>query len=125
MLCLLCLLCLLQIPYRCVEVNPLTKAELKWSEYKKVPVILIDGQQASRLAGYFVLMVGLALKALRGGVTSSCGRVVYETARSWAALVMANGGWVASWSPMAAEQAAVPLALLFTLSSCPHSGLCR
>ena len=43
----LCLLRLLQIPYRCVEVNPLTKAELKWSEYKKVPVILIDGQQAS------------------------------------------------------------------------------
>lgn len=25
-----------QIPYRCVEVNPLTKAELKWSEYRKV-----------------------------------------------------------------------------------------
>jgi len=72
MLCLLCLLRLLQIPYRCVEVNPLTKAELKWSEYKKVPVILIDGQQASRLAGGLVA-VGLAS---RGGVTSSCGRVV-------------------------------------------------
>ncbi|KAI7838862.1 hypothetical protein COHA_007363 [Chlorella ohadii] len=36
-----------KIPYRCVEVNPLTKAELKWSEYKKVPVILIDGQQVN------------------------------------------------------------------------------
>lgn len=35
----------LQIPYRCVEVNPLTKSELKWSEYRKVPVVVIDGEQ--------------------------------------------------------------------------------
>ena len=34
-----------QIPYTCVEVNPLTKAELKWSEYRKVPVAMIDGEQ--------------------------------------------------------------------------------
>lgn len=33
------------IPYRVVEVNPLTKAELKWSEYKKVPVVLLDGRE--------------------------------------------------------------------------------
>jgi len=31
------------IPYRTVEVNPLSKAEIKWSEYKKVPIILLDG----------------------------------------------------------------------------------
>lgn len=31
------------MPYSCVEVNPLTKAELKWSDYKKVPVVLLDG----------------------------------------------------------------------------------
>jgi len=31
-----------KIPYRVVEVNPLTKTELKWSEYKKVPVVLLD-----------------------------------------------------------------------------------
>lgn len=37
--------CAPQIPYRCVEVNPLTKAELKWSEYRKVPVVVIDGEQ--------------------------------------------------------------------------------
>ncbi|PSC71399.1 prostaglandin E synthase 2-like [Micractinium conductrix] len=36
-----------KIPYRCVEVNPLTKAELKWSDYKKVPVIVIDGEQVN------------------------------------------------------------------------------
>lgn len=34
-----------KIPYRCVEVNPLTKGELKWSNYKKVPVILMDNIQ--------------------------------------------------------------------------------
>jgi microsomal prostaglandin-E synthase 2 len=38
----------MQIPYRCVEVNPLTKAELKFSEYRKVPVILIDGEQVGQ-----------------------------------------------------------------------------
>ena len=38
-----------QIPYRCVEVNPLTKAELKWSDYKKVPVVVVDGQQVRAL----------------------------------------------------------------------------
>ena len=31
-----------RIPYRVVEVNPLTKGELKWSEYKKVPVVVLD-----------------------------------------------------------------------------------
>jgi microsomal prostaglandin-E synthase 2 len=37
-------LCYKQIPYTCVEVNPLTKTELKWSEYKKVPVVVLDGR---------------------------------------------------------------------------------
>lgn len=31
-----------KVPYRTVEVNPLTKKQLKWSEYKKVPVIMLD-----------------------------------------------------------------------------------
>lgn len=34
-----------QLPYRCVEVNPLTKSELKWSAYRKVPVATLDGEQ--------------------------------------------------------------------------------
>ena len=36
-----------KLDHECVEVNPLTKAELKeWSgEYKKVPIALIDGNQ--------------------------------------------------------------------------------
>lgn len=38
-----------KIPYRCVEVNPLSKAELKWSDYKKVPVVVLeDGSGGSQ-----------------------------------------------------------------------------
>ena len=33
----------MQIPYRTVEVGPLYKKELKWSEHKKVPVAVLDG----------------------------------------------------------------------------------
>lgn len=33
-----------QIPYRTVEVSPLTKKQLKWSNYRKVPVALLDGE---------------------------------------------------------------------------------
>eukprot|EP00871_Galdieria_phlegrea_P000819 jgi/Galph1/1738/GphlegSOOS_G416.1 len=34
-----------KIPFRCIEVNPLTKKELAFSSYKKVPVAIIDGKQ--------------------------------------------------------------------------------
>lgn len=34
-----------KLPYRVVEVNPLTKSELKWSQYKKVPVIVLDDNE--------------------------------------------------------------------------------
>lgn len=34
-----------KIPYNIVEVNPLFKNELKWSEYKKVPVVTIGDEQ--------------------------------------------------------------------------------
>ena len=37
-------MCAAQIPYRTVEVNPLSKKELKWSKYRKVPMALIDGE---------------------------------------------------------------------------------
>ncbi|XP_020085502.1 prostaglandin E synthase 2 isoform X2 [Ananas comosus] len=33
------------IPYRVVEVNPLSKKEIKWSDYKKVPILVVDGEQ--------------------------------------------------------------------------------
>ncbi|KAM0865209.1 hypothetical protein ACQ4PT_043430 [Festuca glaucescens] len=32
------------IPYKVVEVNPLSKKEIKWSEYKKVPILTADGE---------------------------------------------------------------------------------
>eukprot|EP01026_Neomeris_dumetosa_P052324 TRINITY_DN4626_c0_g1_i4.p3 TRINITY_DN4626_c0_g1~~TRINITY_DN4626_c0_g1_i4.p3 ORF type:complete len:359 (-),score=74.18 TRINITY_DN4626_c0_g1_i4:123-1199(-) len=35
------------IPYKVVEVNPVTKAELKWSKYKKVPVLVMDDEQVN------------------------------------------------------------------------------
>ncbi|CAK0763286.1 hypothetical protein CVIRNUC_003042 [Coccomyxa viridis] len=33
-----------KIPYRTVEVSPLTKKQLKWADYKKVPVAVLDGE---------------------------------------------------------------------------------
>ncbi|KAG5039915.1 hypothetical protein JHK85_012391 [Glycine max] len=34
------------IPYKVVEVNPLSKKEIKWSEYQKVPILLIPDELA-------------------------------------------------------------------------------
>lgn len=34
----------MQIPYRTVEVSPLTKKQIKWADYKKVPVVMLDGE---------------------------------------------------------------------------------
>ncbi|KAG2316282.1 hypothetical protein Bca52824_019404 [Brassica carinata] len=34
-----------KIPYKIVEVNPLFKKEIKWSDYKKVPILTVDGEQ--------------------------------------------------------------------------------
>ncbi|KAE9609442.1 hypothetical protein Lal_00020394 [Lupinus albus] len=33
------------LPYRVVEVNPMNKKEIKWSDYKKVPILTVDGEQ--------------------------------------------------------------------------------
>lgn len=33
------------IPYRVVEVHPFSKKEIKWSDYKKVPILVVDGKQ--------------------------------------------------------------------------------
>ncbi|PKA54042.1 microsomal prostaglandin-E synthase 2 [Apostasia shenzhenica] len=33
------------IPYKVVEVNPFSKKEIKWSDYKKVPILMVDGEQ--------------------------------------------------------------------------------
>ncbi|CAK8569107.1 unnamed protein product [Lathyrus sativus] len=33
------------IKYKVVEVNPMNKKEIKWSDYKKVPIVTVDGEQ--------------------------------------------------------------------------------
>ncbi|KAK4348980.1 hypothetical protein RND71_031735 [Anisodus tanguticus] len=33
------------LPYKIIEVNPISKKELKWSDYKKVPIVMVDGEQ--------------------------------------------------------------------------------
>lgn len=32
------------IAYRVVEVNPMGKKEIKWSDYQKVPILVVDGE---------------------------------------------------------------------------------
>lgn len=34
-----------KIPHKVVEVNPISKKEIKWSDYKKVPILMVDGKQ--------------------------------------------------------------------------------
>jgi microsomal prostaglandin-E synthase 2 len=34
-----------KIPYEVVEVNPINKKEIKWSDYKKVPILKVDDEQ--------------------------------------------------------------------------------
>lgn len=41
------------IPYEVVEVNPLSKKEIKWSEYKKVPILTVDGDPLVDSSGFF------------------------------------------------------------------------
>ncbi|KAL2895365.1 Prostaglandin E synthase 2 [Bienertia sinuspersici] len=33
------------IQYKVVEVNPISKKEIKWSDYKKVPIVTVEGEQ--------------------------------------------------------------------------------
>ncbi|KAL2346232.1 hypothetical protein Fmac_000232 [Flemingia macrophylla] len=33
------------IPFKVVEVNPINKKEIKWSDYKKVPILTVDGEK--------------------------------------------------------------------------------
>lgn len=32
------------LPYEIVEVNPVMRKELKWSVYRKVPILMVDGE---------------------------------------------------------------------------------
>lgn len=39
------------IPYKIVEVNPINKKEIKWSDYRKVPILMADGEQMVNSSG--------------------------------------------------------------------------
>ena len=45
------------IPYKVVEVNPLSKKEIKWSEYKKVPILMVDGETLVDSSGIFIQII--------------------------------------------------------------------
>nr|XP_016510195.1 PREDICTED: prostaglandin E synthase 2-like [Nicotiana tabacum] len=32
------------IPYKIIEVNPISRKEIKWSDYQKVPIVIVDGE---------------------------------------------------------------------------------
>lgn len=44
-----------KIPYEVVEVNPISKKEIKWSDYKKVPILKIDDEQMVDSSGFAYL----------------------------------------------------------------------
>ncbi|XP_020524399.1 prostaglandin E synthase 2 isoform X5 [Amborella trichopoda] len=41
------------IAYKVVEVNPLSKKQIKWSDYKKVPILTVDGEPLVGSSGNF------------------------------------------------------------------------
>ncbi len=84
------LCCRRQIPYRCVEVNPLTKAELKWSEYRKVPVVVVDGEQindSSAIISRLNAEIAAAERRQQAGAAGSGGG-----GSSWLGGVFGGGG---------------------------------
>ncbi|KAK1261438.1 hypothetical protein QJS04_geneDACA001240 [Acorus gramineus] len=44
------------ISYKVVEVNPISKKELKWSDYKKVPILVVDGEQLVDSTEFYPLL---------------------------------------------------------------------
>ena len=54
------------IPYRVVEVDPLGKSELKWSDYKKVPVVLLDDTRQVNNSSSIISQLSVDLQASGG-----------------------------------------------------------
>ncbi len=50
----------MQLPYRVVEVNPLTKSEISWSSYRKVPILKWDDPSGTVEKDSSVIMSRLA-----------------------------------------------------------------
>lgn len=51
----------LRVPYIIVEVNPLTKSELKWSAYGKVPLAVVNGRVVTDSSVIIDAVVGASL----------------------------------------------------------------
>ena len=62
-----------QVPYRAVEVNPLTKAELKWGPHRHVPVALLD-QEVLADSSAIVSRLAAEAEAARAAVQRSGAR---------------------------------------------------
>lgn len=62
-----------KIPYRVVEVDPLGKSELTWSEYKKVPVVLLDGHTQINNSSYIISQLSVDLDASKQSSSSTWG----------------------------------------------------
>ncbi|KAL0041485.1 hypothetical protein WJX79_005084 [Trebouxia sp. C0005] len=76
-----------QIPYRTVEVSPLYKKELKWSEHKKVPVAVLDGdvvQDSSVIISRAVMMWGISNKLKKKyGIQGNLREELYVCGDQW------------------------------------------
>ena len=59
------------IPYRVVEVDPLGKSELKWSEYKKVPVVLLDDTKQVNNSSSIISQLSVDLESSKATNRSS------------------------------------------------------
>ncbi|XP_042057146.1 prostaglandin E synthase 2-like [Salvia splendens] len=68
------------IPYKVVEVNPLSKKETKWSEYKKVPILMVDGVQ---MVDSSDIIDKLYTKVNPGAVTDSAEESEEKKWRRW------------------------------------------
>jgi len=60
-----------KVPYTIVEVNPLFKNELKFSEYKKVPVVMVGDEQLNDSSNIMRTLLGRLEKPKRAGLFGS------------------------------------------------------
>ena len=51
------------LPYTVIEVNPMSKEEIKFSEYKKVPIVVLDGGQQFNDSSEIILRLGELMTA--------------------------------------------------------------
>ena len=59
-----------QIAYRTVEVSPLTKKQIRWADYKKVPVVVMDGDAYGDSTAIITRLAG-ELEAEQQGVSKA------------------------------------------------------